>query len=94
VQEPEPAGDAVARSSDTNVADLLRDSPFADDTATAGIQTSVEDVLTSSHPDAAASGGNGERPGAAPSVGVTPSGSSGDDDAESGDEPAANAEES
>jgi len=43
-------------TSDTNVADLLRDSPLADESAVAGVQTSVEDVIASSAATAAAGG--------------------------------------
>jgi regulator of protease activity HflC (stomatin/prohibitin superfamily) len=69
--------DPVVGSSDTNIADLLRDSPLADESAVAGVQTSVEEVLAESgsssmppsangepHTDAADGDGSGE--GAAP----------------------------
>src|SRR6516165_655599 len=47
--------------SDTKVEDLLRDSPLAGDSATAGIETSIDEVLASSRSHAAP---NGELPDA------------------------------
>ena len=93
-QQPVGDVDIVDRSTDSNIADLLRNSPFADDTAAAGIQTSVQDVLDSSHAEAAPDpGGNGEGPGAASSTGVTPSAPKGADDAQIGGKNRTNAGE-
>jgi regulator of protease activity HflC (stomatin/prohibitin superfamily) len=50
---PEPSA-TVPLTSDTKIEDLLRDSPLADESAVAGVQTHVEDVLGNDAPAVAA----------------------------------------
>jgi len=88
-----PAGDdggpseaaALITTSDSNIEDLLRDSPLADDSAVAGVQTSVEAVL-------AESGSTAEEPGAEDgSAGAAPAAAAASDAAGADGAPAADA---
>jgi regulator of protease activity HflC (stomatin/prohibitin superfamily) len=59
-EDDEVASSDVSVSSDSNVADLLRDSPYAGESAVAGIQTSVDEVLAMTADPAAPPAANGD----------------------------------